>query len=190
MKQLSSSTWNKGKPFFPSLFLFKHSFTWCAQVVVAAHRIFSCSMWDPVPWPGMEPRPPGLGPLSLSHWTTREVPKRLFWNVSIPHCPNPNPNPSALKRCSAGPQCHLFPPWGPFLSGSRSFTTPSLGTGWCVFWQPLSLHSGQYMWSLHGAAPGIQKSLWPGARRMWSSYPSALTVGKPALQGVPQKTGS
>ena len=43
--------------------------------------IFSCGMqnhswgmWDLVPWPGIEPRPPELGAPSLSHWTTREVP--------------------------------------------------------------------------------------------------------------------
>ena len=38
-----------------------------------ACRIFSCSVWDRVPWPGTEPRPPALGAQSLSHWTTREV---------------------------------------------------------------------------------------------------------------------
>ena len=27
-----------------------------------------------VPWPGIEPLPPGLGMQSLRHWTTREVP--------------------------------------------------------------------------------------------------------------------
>ena len=36
--------------------------------------LFSCSMWDLVPWWGIEPGPPGLGVRSLSHWTTREVP--------------------------------------------------------------------------------------------------------------------
>ena len=34
----------------------------------------SCSMWDLVPEPGMEPRPPRLGAQSLSYCTTREVP--------------------------------------------------------------------------------------------------------------------
>jgi len=32
-------------------------------------------MWDLVP--GIEPRPPVLGAQSLSHWTTREVPKMV-----------------------------------------------------------------------------------------------------------------
>ena len=33
-----------------------------------------CSMWDLIPWPGMEPGPLALGVQTLSHWTTREVP--------------------------------------------------------------------------------------------------------------------
>ena len=37
----------------------------------------SCCMWDLVPWPGTEPRPPALGAQSVNHWTTREVPQ--FW---------------------------------------------------------------------------------------------------------------
>ena len=29
-----------------------------------------CSMWDQVPWPGIEPRPTALGAQSLSHWSS------------------------------------------------------------------------------------------------------------------------
>ena len=32
-----------------------------------------CSMWDPVPWPGIKARSPALAAWSLSHWTTKEV---------------------------------------------------------------------------------------------------------------------
>ena len=32
-----------------------------------------CVMWDLVPQPGIEPRPPALGAHSLSHWTAKEV---------------------------------------------------------------------------------------------------------------------
>ena len=39
----------------------------------------SCSMWDLVSQPGIKPRPPALGAWSLSHWTTREVPKGQFF---------------------------------------------------------------------------------------------------------------
>ena len=56
------------------------SWTWLkwlssSRVLVAVRGILSlhCSMWDPVLWPGMEPRPPALGAQSLNHWTTREV---------------------------------------------------------------------------------------------------------------------
>ena len=40
-------------------------------------KTFSCSRWDLVPWPWLEPRPPALGAWSLSHCTTREV--SLLW---------------------------------------------------------------------------------------------------------------
>ena len=69
-------------------FLFlKYLFIWLCHVLVAAHGIFSCGMWDLVPWPGIEPWAPALGAWSLSHWTTRDVPeitfKRIFFlNVS------------------------------------------------------------------------------------------------------------
>ena len=33
----------------------------------------SCSMWDLVPWPGIEPRPPALGVQSLSYWECRAL---------------------------------------------------------------------------------------------------------------------
>ena len=34
----------------------------------------SCSMWDLVPWPGIEPKPSALGAQSPSYWAAREVP--------------------------------------------------------------------------------------------------------------------
>ena len=39
----------------------------------------SCGMWDLVPWPRVDPRPPALGAWSPSHWTTREAPPCFFW---------------------------------------------------------------------------------------------------------------
>ena len=36
-------------------------------------------MWNLVPWPGMKPGPPALRVWSVSHWTTREVPKVEFY---------------------------------------------------------------------------------------------------------------
>ena len=47
-------------------------------VFIVACRIFSSGLWDLVPSPGIEPRPPALGAQSPSHQTTREVPIYSF----------------------------------------------------------------------------------------------------------------
>ena len=39
----------------------------------------SCSMWDLVPWPGIEPGPPALGAQRLRPQTTREIPAGRFF---------------------------------------------------------------------------------------------------------------
>ena len=39
---------------------------WLCQVLVAASRIFSFSMWDLLPSPGSKPEPPALGAQSFS----------------------------------------------------------------------------------------------------------------------------
>ena len=44
---------------------------------------FSCGMRDLVLWTGTEPGPAALGAWRLSHWTIREVPVIIFFNVSI-----------------------------------------------------------------------------------------------------------
>ena len=73
-------------------------------IMVVAHGIFSCGMWDLVPWPGIEPRPPVLGVRRLSHRTTREVslwalsrwPWDTVWCVWIwTGVPRPGTNPSS-----------------------------------------------------------------------------------------------
>ena len=58
-----------GSFFFLNIYLF----IWLHQVLIVAHGIFSCGMWDLVPWPGIELRSPALGAQSLSHGTTRVV---------------------------------------------------------------------------------------------------------------------
>ena len=52
----------------------------CARLSVEACGIFSfnmrtlsCSMWDLVPWIGIESRAPALWAWSLSHWNIKEV---------------------------------------------------------------------------------------------------------------------
>ena len=54
--------------------MFLSLFIWLSQISVVACRIFSCTMWDPVPRPGIKPGPLTLGMQSLNHWTTRGVP--------------------------------------------------------------------------------------------------------------------
>ena len=59
--------------FFFNIYLF----IWLHQVLVAAR------MWDLVPLPGIEPRPPTLGPWSLNHCATREVPRILKYTFLL-----------------------------------------------------------------------------------------------------------
>lgn len=67
---------------FPFIIIFNcYLRIWLHLVLVTAHgtfsllcgmqtrRIFSCGLWDPLPWPGIEPGPPTLGSQSLNHWT-------------------------------------------------------------------------------------------------------------------------
>ena len=56
---------------------------WLPWVLVAALGIFSCGMWNLVPWPRIEPWPPALTAWSLSRWTTREVPLRNIWGARL-----------------------------------------------------------------------------------------------------------
>ena len=42
-------------------------------------QTLSCSTYDLIPWPGMEPGSPALGARSLSHWTPREVPHHTLF---------------------------------------------------------------------------------------------------------------
>ena len=49
----------------------------------------SHSMWDLVPWPGIEPGSHAFTAQNSSHWTTREVPKvcvYFFWMESFSTC--------------------------------------------------------------------------------------------------------
>ena len=46
--------------------------------LVAAFKLYY-SMWDLVPWLGIEPWPSAMGVWILSHWTTREVTKQHFF---------------------------------------------------------------------------------------------------------------
>ena len=53
------------------------------DLLVVACGIFSCSVWDLVPWPGIKTGPPALGAHSLSQWTTREIPRVLLYESNL-----------------------------------------------------------------------------------------------------------
>ena len=59
-------------------------------------------MWDPVPWPGIEPGPPALRTQSLNCWTTREVPSPAFFYSLIISTRLPQP-PWRKWASSQGP---------------------------------------------------------------------------------------
>ena len=91
LKHAPSSWQVKAHHLTRSFFFFFFNVYLAGYVLAVACRIFSlcriiscsmqtpsCSMWDLVPWPGMEPGPPALGVWSLSHGTTWEVPVLTF----------------------------------------------------------------------------------------------------------------
>lgn len=45
---------------------------WLFWILVVAHRIFHCGMWDRVPWLRDKTWAPALGAGGLNHWTTRD----------------------------------------------------------------------------------------------------------------------
>ena len=64
-----------------------------SSLFIAAYRIFrysmwtlSCSIWDLVPWPGIEPRSPTLGVWHFNHWPTGKsiftILLFLFWGLA------------------------------------------------------------------------------------------------------------
>ena len=42
-----------------------------------------CGVWDLVPPPGMEPKPPAVEVQHLNHWTSREVPPLPVMNIPV-----------------------------------------------------------------------------------------------------------
>ena len=56
----------------------KYLFLLAESGVSCDMQSFSCSMWDRVPWAGIERGTPALGVHSMSHWNTRKSPQ--CWN--------------------------------------------------------------------------------------------------------------
>ena len=64
---------------FPKIFSF--FFFQCLFAYLAVPGL-SCGSYV-VSWPGIRPWPPALGTWSLSHWTTREVPPKIFFLLRL-----------------------------------------------------------------------------------------------------------
>ena len=67
---------------FSLYYKFHFLFFWYLFTYLAALGL-RYSIWDLVPWPGIEPRPPALGTWSLSHWATLEVPNSAILKKKI-----------------------------------------------------------------------------------------------------------
>ena len=83
------------------------------------------SVWDLVPWPGVEPRPSALGAQSLSPWTAKEVLRLACFQISL-QC-----------RREAGHQAFqtLLSSVGPHDSGGR----PGIKLYHTLLFSPLTL---------------------------------------------------
>ena len=74
--------------------------------IYLAAPVLNHGMWDLVPWPRIESRPPALGIQSLSHWTTRVltpwtiVSWLLFFHSYIPSLPLRELNTETCSRTS------------------------------------------------------------------------------------------
>ena len=99
-------------------------------------------MWDLVTWQGTEPGPPALGAQSLSHWTTREIPKCRY-----------------LKKSRQLDGMMVIHPWfreQPIFSGWRAqeTTNPFLGITCralsfsCYFWVSVTMTTNSLAWNM------------------------------------------
>ena len=116
----------------------KYFFLYLATPVIVAACKLSCSMWDLVPWPGIEPGPPALGGQNLSHWTIGEAPwicsvqfscsvvSNSLWPHELQHTRPPCPSPTSRVHpnlCPLSQWCHpaISSSVIPFSSCPQSF---------------------------------------------------------------------
>ena len=132
----------------------------------------SCSMWDLVPWPQIEPRPPAMGAQSLNCWTTREVPTSM---LSWLH------NSSYFPRSISQPRCD-FCLTNARLHTLRSETVYLL----CNFPAPAKWFHVQANSSpeFHGQSnvSSWQQKFWKSCRLLHAALWSRLALSKPAPQ--------
>ena len=63
------------------IYLIALSLTVACRVFSCSMQTLSCSMWDIVPRPAIEPWPSSLGAWMLSYWIIREVPPSLSFQM-------------------------------------------------------------------------------------------------------------
>ena len=78
LPQMPFHAWGSSLEFLPNFFYFNLYLF----IYLAALHLY-CSMWDPVPRPGIKPGPPRLAAWSLSHWTTRKVWFSVSWSSNL-----------------------------------------------------------------------------------------------------------
>ena len=110
-------------------------------------QTFSRSMWNLVPWPGMEPGPPVLGARSLSHWTTREVPSSRAWKKILAY---PALHDALIVGFSPTPTIFLSNNLRVLLAAGRSGLCTKKGTCLCSRSLGKSFEAG----------PQIQSCVW------------------------------
>ena len=101
--QNGTTFWKVTEQFFFSKKLFKYIylFIWLYQVLVAARKIFSCSMWDLISWPGINPdHTPALGVWNLSHGLLRKFLHSFLNKIDINLPDKPAKHICTVGECS------------------------------------------------------------------------------------------
>ena len=122
----------------------------------------SCSMWDIVPWPGIEPGPPALGAQNLSHRTTREVPQivGLFeehfgsWKLLEMFVVRHPETKSVVRLCQLGVleyASHCWKMIGICLLALQCNWCP--GPYSCVQWHEVAAFPRKLLWNKSGSHP-------------------------------------
>ena len=93
----------------------------------------SCSIWDLVPWPGIEPRIPALGALSLRLWTTMEILGPIDFFVCL-FCLVQQKNRRLLKRGQQKKKKISTQTIGQIILGDQLIITGEIfvNTDWCL----------------------------------------------------------
>lgn len=133
---------------------------WLFWILVVAHRIFHCGMWDRVPWLRDKTWAPALGAGGLNHWTTRD--HHLLSSSCSPGLPPAHSSsdwPCTGRKCQ-GSAAETDPfDQNPF-SEVYFLPSPTPGSSFCVasscFAFPcgtLSLDVAEYMCVVHCLSP-------------------------------------